>query len=84
MKDKKLIALLGSAVVFGLGGTASAQPKQGESTCGAMGGNMKKMETQKGEKKEEGKKKKDEKKKQKEMTCGGQMTCGGNMKNQGG
>lgn len=83
MKDKKLIALLGSAVVFGLGGTASAQPKQGESTCGAMGGNMKKMETQKGEK-EEGKKKKDEKKKQKEMTCGGQMTCGGNMKKQGG
>ncbi|MDQ7081910.1 MAG: hypothetical protein Q9N34_02110 [Aquificota bacterium] len=70
VRDKKLLALLGSAVLFGLGGISGAQPQQGQSTCGAMGGGMKKenQKSQEGKEKTSKEKKSKEKKKQKEMT----------------
>ncbi len=90
MKDKeKLIALLGSAVIFGLsaGGVSSFA---GEGKCAGMNkgtqqkakemscGNMQRSGEMKcaNMKKKEDKKNKKEKNKSKEMACGGMMNSG--------
>lgn len=81
MKGKqKLMTLLGSAVLFGLGAEGVAPSYAGEGKCAGMnkGSQQKTKEaTCAGMKKEE---KEKGKKKTKEMTCGGPGVCGGKMK----
>ncbi len=84
---KKLMSLLGSAVILGLGAEGSAT-FAGEGKCAGMKGETQqktKEATCAGMKKEEEKKEEEKtKKKMKEMACGGQMVCGGMMKQKGG
>ena len=81
---KKLMSLLGSAVILGLGAEGATLSYAGEGKCAGMKGEAQ----QKAEEstKEEKRKKQEEKarEKMKEMTCGGQMACGGMMKQKGG
>ena len=77
MKGKeKLMTLLGSAVILGLGAEGATPAYSAE----GQGGDVNKGAEQKTKdvKKKEEKKKKD--KKTKEMTCGGPGACGGQMK----
>ena len=93
MKDKqKLLALLGSAVIFGLssqgipsfagegrcaGMNKGMQQKTKEASCGGM---QKQGEMKcAGMKKDKEKEEEKKKKKSKEMACGGMMTCAGRM-----
>ncbi len=69
-KKRKILSLLGSAVIFGLSSEAVASSPGGEATCAGM---------KKAPQTKEEKEKKDKKKKPKEMTCAGQGTCGGMM-----
>ncbi len=77
-KKKKLITLLGSAVVFGLGSEAIASSHGGEGKCAGMkkGPSQTQEATCAGMKKDE---KEKTKKKPKEGVCAGQGTCGGKM-----
>ena len=81
MKGKeKLMGLLGSAVILGLGAEGASTVHAAEGKCG----NMNKGAEQKTEKGKKEEKKKKEKKKTKEMACGGQGACGGQMKQKDG
>ncbi len=80
-RKQKLISLLGSAVILGLGAEGVAPAHAGEGKCAGMKGGDKSQQTKEatcaGMKKEE---KEKTKKKQKEMTCAGPGGCGGKMK----
>ena len=81
MKGKqRLMTLLGSAVLLGLGAEGVTPSHAGEGKCAGMNKGMQqkaKEATCAGMKKE---KKEETKKKTKEMTCGGPGGCGGKMK----
>lgn len=81
---QKLLSLLGSAVILGLGAGGATQAIAGEGKCAGMKSGTQteknKEATCAGMKKEE---KEKEKKKQKEMTCAGPGGCGGKMKKEG-
>lgn len=82
-RKKKLMSLLGSAVILGLGAEGATLSYAGEGKCAGMKGEAQ----QKAEESTKEEKKKQEEKareKMKEMTCGGQMACGGMMKQKGG
>ena len=84
MKKEKIMSLLGSAVILGLGSGGVATTNAMEGRCGNMKGGGK-AESQREmtcggmmDKKED--QKEEMKKKQKEMTCAGQGGCGGMTK----
>ncbi len=72
-KKKKLLGLLGSAVLFGITADGSVSAHAGEGKCAGMKGKPQQTKEAScgGMKKEKEKKKED--KKPKEMTCGGNM-----------
>jgi len=80
-RKQKLMSLLGSAVILGLGAEGGTPSYAGEGKCAGMQGGDKSQQTKEatcaGMKKEEEEK---TKKKQKEMTCAGPGGCGGKMK----
>lgn len=84
-KKQKLMSLLGSAVILGLGAGGATQAIAGEGKCAGMKGGTQteksKEATCAGMKKEEEKEK--TKKKNKEVTCAGPGGCGGKMKKEG-
>jgi len=88
MKGKhKLMTLLGSAVLLGLG-AEGVNPSHAQESSGPDKGTQERSKeaTCAGMTKEKKQKKKEDKtkKKQKEMVCGGPGACGGKMKPQGG
>jgi len=83
-KKQKLMSLLGSAVILGLGAGSATQAIAGEGKCAGMKGGAQTEKSKEascaGMKKEE---KEKTKKKSKEMTCAGPGGCGGKMKKEG-
>ncbi|EDP76330.1 hypothetical protein [Hydrogenivirga sp. 128-5-R1-1] len=83
-KKHRLMSLLGSAVILGLGAEGMTQAHAGEGKCAGMknteGSGQTKEATCGGMKKEE---KDKAKKKQKEMTCAGPGGCGGKPSKEG-
>ena len=91
-RKQKLISLLGSAVILGLGAEGVTPAQAGEGKCAGMKGDKSqqtKEATCAGMKKQNkeatcaGMKKEKTKKKQKEMTCAGPGGCGGKMNKEG-
>ncbi|WP_457601147.1 hypothetical protein [Hydrogenivirga sp.] len=81
-RKQKLMSLLGSAVLLGLGAEGAIPAHAGEGKCAGMKPGEKTQQTKEatcaGMKKEGEEKTK--KKKTKEMTCAGPGGCGGKMK----